>query len=173
MFPNFEYAELVSWQEKNGRNHLPWRQFGDLDDAARGYRVWLSEIFLQQTQAERVIGFFEKVMERFPTIHSLALTDYETFFPYYQGLGYYSRAKNLLACAKIVSKEYSGIFPTESANLQNLPGIGPYTAEAIRAFAYNIPTLSFDTNLEKVYSRYYLGSRFLKLSLTQKSEIME
>jgi A/G-specific adenine glycosylase len=171
LIPHFEYPALISWQEKNGRNHLPWRHLGDLDDAERAYRVWLSEIFLQQTQAERVIGFYDRVLGKFPTVQSLAATDYDTFFPFYQGLGYYSRARNLLACAKIVAGEYGGTFPTDPGKLRKLPGIGPYTAEAIRAFAYDIPTLSFDTNLEKVFSRYYLGSRFLKLDPAMKSEI--
>lgn len=143
-----------------------------MNDAERGYRVWLSEIFLQQTQAERVIGFYNRVLERFPTLSSLAATDYDTFFPYYQGLGYYTRARNLLACAKIIHEQYHDKFPIETEALRSLPGIGPYTAEAIRAFVYNIPTLSFDTNLEKVFSRYYFGSRFIKLNPLQKSEIL-
>ena len=143
-----------------------------LNDMDQGYRVWLSEIFLQQTQAERVIGFYNRVLERFPTIASLAVVDYETFFPYYQGLGYYTRARNLLACAKIIHEQYHGIFPIESELLRTLPGIGPYTAEAIRAFVYNIPTLSFDTNLEKIFSRYYHGSRYIKLTPIEKAEIL-
>ena len=134
--------------------------------------MWLSEILLQQTQAERVAGFFEHIIQRFPHIESLAETDYETFFPYYDGLGYYSRARNLLKTAKIVTETYGGIFPMETEQLIKLPGIGPYTAEAIRAFAYNIPTLSFDTNLEKVFSRYYFGDRFRKLSKEEKMEIL-
>jgi len=169
----FEYSALVAWHDQYGRQHLPWRHLTGLDDAARGYRVWLSEIFLQQTQADRVIGFYERVLERYPTIRSLAETTYEEFFPYYQGLGYYTRARNLLACAKIVQEQYGGVFPKEAEPLRKLPGIGPYTAEAIRAFAYDISTLSFDTNLEKVYARYYHGSRFLKLSAGEKSEILD
>lgn len=135
--------------------------------------MWLSEIFLQQTQADRVVGFYQRVLERYPTIASLAATTYEEFFPYYQGLGYYTRARNLLSCAKIVHSEYGGIFPKEAELLRKLPGVGPYTAEAIRAFVYDISTLSFDTNLEKVYARYYHGSRFLKLSALEKTEILE
>ena len=172
MLSLFEYSHLISWQEKHGRKHLPWRNLQQLNDVDRGYRVWLSEIFLQQTQAERVIGFYNRVLERFPTIASLAEVDYETFFPYYQGLGYYTRARNLLTCAKIIHEQYHGVFPTEAALLRTLPGIGPYTAEAIRAFVYDIPTLSFDTNLEKVFSRYYHGSRFIKLTPSEKTEIL-
>lgn len=79
----------------------------------------------------------------------------------------------MLAAAQIVSREHGGIFPKNSESLRALPGVGPYTAEAIRAFAYEIPTLSFDTNLEKIFARYYHGSRFLKLSRDEKSEILE
>ena len=79
----------------------------------------------------------------------------------------------MLATAKIVSDAYGGMFPKDTESLRSLPGIGPYTAEAIRAFAYDIPTLSFDTNLEKVFARYYRGSRFLRLSKSEKAEILE
>ena len=168
----FEYISLLNWAEKFWRTHLPWRNLEGLDKKTRGYHVWLSEIFLQQTQAERVIPFYERVLQTFPTVDSLAKISYEEFFPYYSGLGYYSRARNLLACARIMVEKYNSIFPKDSLELQALPGIWPYTAEAIRAFAYNIPTLSFDTNLEKIFSRYYHGSRFLKLSREEKEIIL-
>lgn len=172
MFAKFPYENLLVWHEKSGRHNLPWRRdLNDRDEKARGYRVWLSEILLQQTQAPRVAPFFERMIERFPTVESLAEADFETFFPYYDGLGYYSRARNLLAAAKKVTAEFGGVFPKETEALRTLPGVGPYTAEAIRAFAYGIPTLPFDTNLEKIFSRYYFGSRFQKLSAEEKSEI--
>ncbi len=172
MFP-FEYESLIIWSKKYGRTHLPWRNFEGLDEAQLGYRVWLAEILLQQTQADRVIGFYTHILEKFPTLGDLAQASYDTFFPYYQGLGYYSRARNLLATAKIVHEKYHDIFPKETDLLRELPGIGPYTAEAIRAFAYNIPTLSFDTNLEKIFARYYHGSRYLPLTREEKREITE
>ena len=107
MFAKFPYGELLVWHEKHGRHTLPWRQgLGNFDEKARGYRVWLSEILLQQTQAPRVAPFFERMIERFPTVESLARTDFETFFPYYDGLGYYSRARNLLAAAKKVTEDF-------------------------------------------------------------------
>ncbi len=89
----------------NGRHHLPWRDY-TLSDRERVYRVWLSEILLQQTQASRVVGFFDRMMDRFPTIESLAQTDYDMFFPYYSGLGYYSRARNILKTATLVVSDF-------------------------------------------------------------------
>lgn len=172
MFAKFPYENLLAWYEKNGRHDLPWRRgLENFDEKSRGYRVWLSEILLQQTQVPRVAPFFERMVGRFPAVESLAETDFETFFPYYDGLGYYSRARNLLAAAKKVSGEFAGVFPKETELLRTLPGVGPYTAEAVRAFAYGIPTLPFDTNLEKVFSRYYFGSRFNKLTSEEKTEI--
>ncbi len=137
------------------------------------YRVWLSEILLQQTQASRVVGSFDRMIERFPTIKDLAETDYEIFFPYYQWLGYYSRARNILKTAKIVHEQYSGIFPNDKNILMKLPGVWPYTAEAIQAFGYGIPTLSWDTNLEKVFARYYNGTKDTRLAKEEKQIIQK
>jgi A/G-specific adenine glycosylase len=166
MLPPFPYDALLGWYRKNGRHGLPWRK------DVTPYKVWLSEILLQQTQAPRVAAFFERIVTKWPTVESLAAATYEEFFPYYDGLGYYSRARNLLAAAKVVAGEYGGKFPSETEKLLKLPGVGPYTAEAIRAFAFGIPTLSFDTNLEKVFSRYYFGNRFRKLTAAEKTEVV-
>lgn len=117
----FPYAELLVWYAENGRKHLPWREFRTTDRDLLAYRVWLSEILLQQTQADRVIPFYEKMLATYPTVHELGRTDYETFFPYYDGLGYYSRARNLLATAKKVSQELSGRFPETQVALLELP----------------------------------------------------
>lgn len=174
MFAHFPYETLLEWHAEFGRHDLPWRKgLSERSEKDRGYRVWLSEILLQQTQASRVSGYFERIVERFPDVESLAETDFETFFPYYEGLGYYSRARNLLAAAKEVVGRFGGTFPRTTAELRSLPGVGPYTAEAVRAFAYGMPTLPFDTNLEKVFSRYYFGTRFRKLSDAEKIEIRE
>jgi adenine-specific DNA glycosylase len=137
------------------------------------YRVWLSEILLQQTQASRVVGFFNRMIERFPTVEALAKTDYDTFFPYYQWLGYYSRARNILRTAKIIHEQYGWVFPRERELLIKLPGVWPYTAEAICAFGYGIPTLSWDTNLEKVFARYYHGTKAERLSKEEKGWIQK
>jgi A/G-specific adenine glycosylase len=171
----FEFEALYEWYLQHGRKTLPWRkhQPGDRNQKQNGYLVWLSEILLQQTQADRVIGYYEAILARFPDIEALAEVDYETFFPYYEWLGYYSRARNLLACAKIVCETYQGVFPQKTEDLIKLPGIGPYTAEAIRSFAYGIPTLSFDTNLKKVLARYYFGTRFHPLSKEMEGLLLE
>lgn len=167
----FPFKKIMDWYEENGRHTLPWRKFFHLDEKERAYHVWLSEIILQQTQVERGILYYEKILERFPTIEMLADTSYEDFFPYYQGLGYYSRARNMLKTAKIVREEYNGNFPKETKKLIKLPWIGEYTAEAIRAFAFDIKTLSFDTNLIKIFSRYYYGDRFHPLSKNELEKI--
>jgi A/G-specific adenine glycosylase len=126
---------------------------------------------LQQTQADRVIPFLEKILHTYPDIHTLAAATYDEFFPYYQGLGYYSRARNILKTAHIVSTVYGGIFPTDTSTLRSLPGVGPYTASAIQVFGYGIPTLAWDTNLEKIFSRYIHGSRHIPLSKSEKENI--
>lgn len=103
MKKNFPWQILLDWYEKNGKHDFPWRKY----DQNNEYHVWLAEILLQQTQADRVVPFYTRMLERYPTIHTLARADYDEFFPYYQGLGYYSRARNLLKTAKIVSEEYN------------------------------------------------------------------
>lgn len=166
----FPWQTLIDWYEINGRHSLPWRDY-DCEQNDLSYRVWLSEILLQQTQAERVIGYFERILEKFPDIFVLSRSDYDTFFPYYQGMGYYSRARNILKTAKIVANEYNGHFPTEKKLLKNLPGIGEYTSSAILAFGYGEAFLAWDTNLEKVFSRYYFGTSEQKLSESEKEDI--
>lgn len=100
----FPWQILLDWYEKYGKHDFPWRQYHLQKED--GYHVWLAEILLQQTQADRVVGFYKKILEKYPTIHDLARSSYEEFFPYYQGLGYYSRARNLLKTATIISEEY-------------------------------------------------------------------
>lgn len=128
---------------------------------------------LQQTQVERVKVYFENILTAFPTVEDLAACSYEDFFPYYKWLGYYSRARNMLKTAQKIANDFGWIFPNSVAELKTLPWIWPYTAEAIMAFAYDEPTLSFDTNLEKIFSRYYYGNKFQKLSKEEKQQITE
>lgn len=172
MIPWFPFQELNAWYKKNGRHDLPWRKY-DYKEKQLGYRVWLAETMLQQTQVERVKEYFHNILAAFPTIEDLAKTSYEEFFPYYKWLGYYSRARNMLAAAQMVVQDFWWVFPKETEKLRKLPGVWPYTAEAIRAFAYDIPTLSFDTNLEKIFSRYYYGNKYQKLHKNEKSKILE
>lgn len=166
---SFPWQILLDWYEKNGKHNFPWRQYEVIENL--WYRVWLAEILLQQTQADRVIPFYNNILWKYPTIHSLGMASYEEFFPYYQWLGYYSRARNLLKTAKIISKEYSGIFPKDKKILKKLPGIGEYTARAILAFGYNEPILAWDTNLETIFSRYYRWAKNIKLSEVEKDMI--
>lgn len=117
----FPFLSLLNWSKIHGRYNLPWRQYFSLSVKDLGYHIWLSEILLQQTQVERVIGYYTNILVHFPTIESLASTSYEEFFPYYQGLGYYSRARNILKTAKIITENYNGIFPNNKEELLNLP----------------------------------------------------
>ena len=168
----FPWTSLLEWYESSWRHDLEWRDY-DRDAEDLLYRVWLSEIFLQQTQVERVRGYFTRVLERFPTLSSLAHTEYDTFFPYYQGMGYYSRAKNILRTAKTIEDIYEWVFPREKEKLQKLPGVWEYTSRAILAFGLGEAYLAWDTNLEKVFARYYHGSKVDKLSEGEKEEIEE
>lgn len=170
---SYPWDTLISWYEEHGRHHLPWRAYDQQDMQSLLYTIWLSEILLQQTQAERVIPYLERILERFPTIASLAKTDYDTFFPYYQWMGYYSRARNILKTAKIVHESYDSLFPSDEWTLKKLPGIWTYTASAIRWFGYGITVLTWDTNLEKVFSRYIHWRKDIKLEKWEKIQLEE
>lgn len=126
---------------------------------------------MQQTQVSRVEGYFNKVIEAFPNIESFSALEYDIFFPYYEWLGYYSRARNMLVTAKKIVSEYNWVFPDTFDELILLPWIWPYTAQAILSFGYDQNILAFDTNIEKIFCRYYFWSRFKKLSKVQKEEI--
>ncbi len=171
MIKHFPFPELQSWYKKNGRSTLPWRDYS-FGKKELWYRVWLAETMLQQTQVERVKSYFENILTAFPTVEKLASASYDEFFPYYKWLGYYSRARNMLKAAQKVVSDFDGIFPEETELLRTLPWVWPYTAEAIRAFAYDIPTLSFDTNLEKIFSRYFFGNKFQKLTKEEKASVL-
>lgn len=151
----FPFTSVLDWYQKNSRHTLPWRQIYHLPDRERLYKVWIAEVMLQQTQADRVIAYYSRFLERYPTLESLAETTYEELFPYYQGLGYYSRARRMIQVAQAVAKDCNGVFPDDLTALQKLPGIGIYTAQALLAFGYNQPLLAIDANLEKIFSRYY------------------
>lgn len=147
---------LADFFHKVGRVELPWRK-----SRMTAYEVWVSEIMLQQTQVVRVIEYYKKFLERFPTVETLAKASWEEFLPYYQGLGYYARGRNMLKAAQMVVNEYQGIFPRDKKLLESLPGVGPYTASAIMSFAYGENHLAWDTNLKRVIGRFFLGGKHL------------
>lgn len=145
---------LKDYARKSGRVELPWRRVG-----INPYEVWVSEIMLQQTQVSRVIGYYERFLRKFPTIEKLAQASWEKFVPYYDGLGYYARGRNMLSAAQVIVREHGGKFPRDVETLQTVPGIGPYTAAAIMSFAYGDKHLAWDTNLKRVVGRFFYGSK--------------
>ena len=139
-------SELLVWYDANKRE-LPWR------GERVPYRIWLSEIMLQQTQTETVKGYYSRFLERFPNVGALADAPEEDVLKLWEGLGYYSRARNLHVAAKIVAHDMNGIFPKDAAGLRKLPGIGPYAANAIASIAYGEPGPALDSNQARVLSR--------------------
>ncbi len=140
---------VVEWQRQHGRSHLPWQGTQD------AYRIWLSEIMLQQTQVSTVIGYYSRFLDRFPTIASLAGASQEEVMPYWAGLGYYARARNLHRCAQELVNTWNGRFPSSAAEIATLPGIGRSTAAAIAAFAHNERSPIMDGNVKRVFARYF------------------
>jgi A/G-specific adenine glycosylase len=143
---------LLAWYDAE-RRHLPWR-YGPRRKADP-YRVWLSEIMLQQTTVKAVIPYFEKFVARWPTVADLAAASLDEVLQMWAGLGYYSRARNLKACADTVAAQHDGAFPPTEAELRDLPGIGPYTAAAIAAIAYGHKATPVDGNIERVIARLF------------------
>ncbi len=139
---------LLAWYDRN-RRRLPWRALPG--ETADPYRVWLSEIMLQQTTVTAVVPYYETFLTRFPTVAALAAADEAEVMRAWAGLGYYARARNLHACARAVGA--SGGFPSDIEGLRALPGIGPYTAAAIRAIAFDRPAVPVDGNVERVVAR--------------------
>ena len=139
--------DLVNWQKSHGRNHLPWQNTQD------PYRVWLSEIMLQQTQVSTVLDYYERFLKRFPTVKALALAHQDEVLGLWSGLGYYSRARNLHRCAKQVVEIHCGRFPATAVELQTLPGIGPSTAAAIASFCFAERVAILDGNVKRVLTR--------------------
>lgn len=143
--------ELSAWFLAHRRD-LPWRQ--ELADGSRDpYRVWISEIMLQQTQVEAVIAHFHAWITRFPNLQTLAASDESDVLRHWQGLGYYSRARNILRTAQQILLNHEGRFPRERLALEKLPGIGAYTAGAIMSLAWNLPEAILDGNLVRIFSR--------------------
>jgi A/G-specific adenine glycosylase len=143
---------LLAWYDRH-RRILPWRaRKGERSDP---YRVWLSEIMLQQTTVKAVAPYYARFLSRWPIVDALAAADLEDVLREWAGLGYYARARNLHACAREVVEKHGGVFPADEAGLLTLPGVGPYTAAAIAAIAYDVPALPIDGNIERVVSRLF------------------
>jgi A/G-specific adenine glycosylase len=150
--PQPRAADLLAWYDRH-RRVLPWRALpGERPDA---YRVWVSEIMLQQTTIAAVKPYFERFMARFPTVEALAAAPSESVMQAWAGLGYYSRARNLHACAKAVTQDHGGRFPDTEEGLRALPGIGAYTAGAVAAIAFERPAVAVDGNVERVVTRLF------------------
>jgi A/G-specific adenine glycosylase len=145
-------ALLLAWYDRH-RRRLPWRP--PAGEAADPYRVWLSEIMLQQTGVKTVGPYFEKFIARWPDVEALGSASLDDVLRMWAGLGYYSRARNLHACAVVVRGDHGGVFPDTEEGLRALPGIGPYTAAAIAAIAFGRRTMPVDGNIERVVSRLF------------------
>jgi A/G-specific adenine glycosylase len=142
-------SRLIAWQKKEGRKGLPWQATDD------PYKVWLSEIMLQQTQVATVIPYYQRFLERFPTLADLAAAPVEDVMPLWSGLGYYARARNLHKCAQTVVAKHGGKFPRDAAEIAELPGIGRSTANAIASFCFGAQTPILDGNVKRVFARCF------------------
>jgi A/G-specific adenine glycosylase len=145
-------ADLLAWYDRH-RRRLPWRSLpGETPDP---YRVWLSEIMLQQTTVKTVVPFYGRFLARWPTLASLAAAPLHEVLKSWAGLGYYTRARNLHACARTVVEQHGGRFPREEGALRTLPGVGPYTSSAIASIAFDRPVVPVDGNVERVVARLF------------------
>ena len=144
----FPHTSLSSWFKKQKRS-LPWRETSD------PYAIWVSEVMLQQTQVKTVIPYFLRWMKRFPTLKDLATADTEEVIKLWEGLGYYSRARNLQKGAQQILKDFQGIFPQDDQKLLSIKGIGPYTKGAIQSFAFKMKSSLVDGNVKRVISRFF------------------
>jgi A/G-specific adenine glycosylase len=145
-------SRLLDWYDRHRRT-LPWRAPAGM--TAVPYIVWLSEIMLQQTTVATVGDYFHRFVKRWPTVEALAAAPNDEVLSAWAGLGYYARARNLHACARVVAEQHAGRFPEDEASLLALPGIGPYTAAAIRAIAFDQPASAVDGNVERVIARLF------------------
>jgi len=161
--------DVVAWQRRAGRHDLPWQRTRD------PYRIWVSEIMLQQTQVGTVLGYYQRFLERFPDVGTLARAEPDEVLGLWSGLGYYSRARNLHACARAVLERHGGAFPADPAALEALPGIGRSTAAAIAAFAWGVRVPILDGNVKRVLCRVFAvdgfpGERPVALALWSLAE---
>jgi A/G-specific adenine glycosylase len=141
--------KLLDWNKKKNTRHMPWK--GEKNP----YRIWLSEVILQQTRVEQGLKYYENFIKAFPDVHALAKAPEEKIFKLWEGLGYYSRCSNLIKTAKFISEDLRGVFPKNFETIVQLKGIGSYTASAIASFAYNLPYAVLDGNVYRVLSRIF------------------
>jgi A/G-specific adenine glycosylase len=140
---------LMHWHTNHNQRQMPWK--GEKDP----YKIWLSEIILQQTRVEQGRAYYERFVSSYPTVQHLAMAKDDAVFKLWEGLGYYSRCKNLLATARMINTEYDGVFPSVYSDILQLKGIGPYTAAAIASFAFNLPHAVVDGNVYRVLARFF------------------
>jgi len=153
MSPAFS-ARLLAWHKRHGRHDLPWQRTRD------AYRIWLAEIMLQQTQVAAVIPYYQRFLQRFPDIATLAAAPQDEVLRLWSGLGYYSRARNLQRAAQLVAQRHGGAFPRALADIEALPGVGRSTAAAIAAFAYGTRAAILDGNVKRVLARHFAVAGF-------------
>jgi A/G-specific adenine glycosylase len=159
----FLASAVVTWQRAHGRHNLPWQNTQD------PYRVWLSEIMLQQTQVVTVLDYFARFLTRYPNVISLAEASLDEVLALWSGLGYYSRARNLHACAQTVVSMHGGVFPRTAVQLVTLPGIGPSTAAAIASLCFGERVAIFDGNVQRVLARYLGFESDLALAANERA----
>jgi A/G-specific adenine glycosylase len=152
---------LVSWFEEEKRD-LPWRK------TKNPYKIWVSEVMLQQTKVDTVIPYYERFIKKYPSLESLANADEEELLKEWEGLGYYSRARNLQAGVKEVMEDYKGVVPSTRKDISKLKGVGPYTAGAVLSIAYGVPEHAVDGNVMRVLSRLLLIKEDIAKPKTKK-----
>ena len=164
---------LLQWNNTVNNRPMPWK--GEKDP----YKIWLSEIILQQTRVEQGWDYYNRFVKTFPTIDKLANAPENKVFKLWEGLGYYTRCKNLMATAKIITKQYKSKFPDKYDDILNLKGVGPYTAAAIASFAFNLPYAVLDGNVFRVLSRFFGNGTAIdstegkKLFITLANELLD
>ncbi len=145
----FFTSNLLQWNESHNRREMPWKYEKD------PYKIWISEIILQQTRVEQGLDYYNRFVKKYPNIKKLAAADDSEVFKMWEGLGYYSRCKNLIETARKIADELNGKFPNSYDDILKLKGIGPYTAAAIASFAYNLPYAVVDGNVMRVLARFF------------------
>jgi A/G-specific adenine glycosylase len=148
MKPDFT-RKLLKWNLTRNRRDMPWK--GETDP----YKIWLSEIILQQTRVEQGWAYYERFVRQYPTVYHLAEADLQQVYKLWEGLGYYTRCKNLHETARHIVDQYNGLFPSNYTDILSLKGIGPYTAAAIASFAFKLPYAVVDGNVQRILSRYF------------------